>query len=109
MTTARKRTEAQFALGRTIAGFRTERSLNVDDLWPHVDGVSRNTWYRIEKGARVPDVSQVYAIIEALGVDPVRFFERVEHTRADLKAESATARPVDLARSDAEDGKSADE
>jgi transcriptional regulator with XRE-family HTH domain len=74
------------AMGQEIAYWRRRREMSRDELAALL-GRSRNTVGRYERGETMPDVSETWAIADALGVTLSHLISRVEDAlRADIAA-----------------------
>lgn len=84
--TARERSAWSRAISEQIKAERTDRNVSVSDMWQRSE-ISLNTLYRIEDGQRVPDVSQLARICDALGMSPVTL---MQHAQERLSARRLT-------------------
>lgn len=72
------------ALSQTIEALRQERGLTKTSLADFAS-LERRYLREIEYGQKKPTLNAVYCICEALGVAPLRFFERLEERRRILQ------------------------
>ena len=75
----RERSEWSDAVAAEIRAQRARAKLTQAEVIER-SGLGASTYVRIEQGKRVPDVTQLWRICRALGVQPSELVARAEHT-----------------------------
>lgn len=74
----RERSEWSDAVAAEIRAQRARAKLTQAEVIER-SGLGASTYVRIEQGKRVPDVTQLWRICQALGVPPSELVARAEH------------------------------
>lgn len=64
------------AIAKTLESFRKEKNMSKSALADFA-GVERGYIRDMEKGNRKPTVNTIFCICQALGINPLEFFQRV--------------------------------
>lgn len=78
------------AIGRKLAGLRTERNLSQEQL-ATASGISESTIYRLEQGSRSIRAEQLYPICVALGTTMHAFLESAMDLARSLESQGESA------------------
>ena len=87
---ARQPTPLSEAIAATIRAERSAANLTKDDVLKRA-GISRQTYYKLESGERVLDVSQFEAICRAIGISMETVLRRASERVGDAPREQGDA------------------